>query len=237
MLTKEAFNALLKTLEEPPKHAVFILATTEIDKLPETIVSRCQVFTFKKPTQKILKDVVIKTSKAEGFSLEPASAELVALLGDGSFRDTMGILQKVISSSKDKKISVEEVEMVTGAPRSTLINDVVEALALKDLNKGLMAIEKANQANIDMKIFIKMILDRVRAILLMRFAPDFTKTLQEELSEQDFVLVEKLAKDKNAVVSSATVVALLEAADQVGYAAISQLPIELALIKLIGEGK
>ena len=63
MLTKEAFNALLKTLEEPPKHAVFILATTEIDKLPETIVSRCQVFTFKKPSQKILKELVLNLAK------------------------------------------------------------------------------------------------------------------------------------------------------------------------------
>src|SRR4051812_87712 len=127
MLTKEAFNALLKTLEEPPAHAVFILATTETDKLPETVVSRCQVFSFKKPSQKILKDMVLDVAKKEKYSLEPASAELIALLGDGSFRDTHGILQKVISSSKDKKISREEVEMVTGAPRGALINEFVAA--------------------------------------------------------------------------------------------------------------
>ena len=74
MLTKEAFNALLKTLEEPPAHVIFMLATTEIEKLPDTIVSRCQTFTFKKPSQKILKVAVTETAKSEGFTLEPSAA-------------------------------------------------------------------------------------------------------------------------------------------------------------------
>src|SRR3989338_3017914 len=102
MLSKSAFNALLKRLEEPPKHVVFILATTEIEKLPETVVSRCQVFQFKKPSQEILREMVLRIAKKEGFTLEPSSADLIALLGDGSFRDTQGILQKVITSSADK---------------------------------------------------------------------------------------------------------------------------------------
>src|SRR3989344_2336569 len=108
MLTKEAFNALLKTLEEPPPHAIFILATTEIDKLPETVISRCQTFTFKKPNQAMLREFASVVAIKEGFKLEPAAADLVGILGDGSFRDTQGILQKVIGISKDKKISREE---------------------------------------------------------------------------------------------------------------------------------
>jgi len=123
MLTKEAFNALLKTLEEPPKHVIFILATTETEKLPETIVSRCQTYNFKKPSQNLLKDLVLDISKKEGFELEPSSADLIAMLGDGSFRDTQGILQKVIGSSNSRKISPEEVASVTGAPQSALVND------------------------------------------------------------------------------------------------------------------
>ena len=77
MLTKEAFNALLKTLEEPPKHVIFILATTELDKVPETIISRCQTFTFKKPTLSVLKDLVLSVSKKENFTLDNAGAELI----------------------------------------------------------------------------------------------------------------------------------------------------------------
>ena len=100
MLTKEAFNALLKTLEEPPKHVIFILATTEFEKLPETIVSRCQSFSFKKPSTPVLKEMVVKVAKKEGYVLEQASADLIAILSEGSFRDAQGILQKTIASSK-----------------------------------------------------------------------------------------------------------------------------------------
>ncbi|OGD68871.1 DNA polymerase III, subunit gamma and tau, partial [Candidatus Campbellbacteria bacterium RIFCSPHIGHO2_12_FULL_35_10] len=182
MLTKEAFNALLKTLEEPPKHVIFILATTEIEKLPDTIVSRCQTFQFKKPSQKVLKDLVMDVAKKEGFKLEPASADLIAVLGDGSFRDTHGILQKVISSSADKNISTEEVEMVTGAPKGKLVNNFISAIAEKDLEKGLKAIDTAVESNIDMKVFLKLILRKLRAILLVRFSKDMTKEIETEFS-------------------------------------------------------
>lgn len=242
MLTKEAFNALLKTLEEPPKHAVFILATTELEKLPETIVSRCQVFIFKKPTQKILKDVVLHTAKAEGFTLEPAAVELIALLGDGSFRDTMGTLQKVIGGVGGTKISLEDVAVITGSPRGAVVNDFVTALAKRDAGLGLRAIAKAVEANVDMRIYVTMILERVRAVLLLRMAPDFATTLRGELSEADFAFIEALIKDfaKNpvgapAAISGATIIALLEAEQQMGYASIAQLPLELALIKLVGQ--
>jgi DNA polymerase-3 subunit gamma/tau len=125
MLTKEAWNAFLKTLEEPPAYVVFILATTELEKVPETVLSRCQTFQFKKPTLEILKDVVLNITKNEGRVLEPSSAELIALLGDGSFRDTEGILDKVLSFSAEKKISAEEVALITGAPRGDLVNSFV----------------------------------------------------------------------------------------------------------------
>ena len=96
MLSKSAWNALLKTLEEPPTHAIFIMATTESEKIPETVLSRCQTFSFKRPTQKVLKDVVQTIAKKEGFTLDSSAADLIAMLGDGSFRDSQSILQKVL---------------------------------------------------------------------------------------------------------------------------------------------
>lgn len=227
MLTKEAFNALLKTLEEPPAHAVFILATTELDKLPETVVSRCQTFTFKKPSQKVLKDVVQTISKKEGYSLESSSAELIALLGDGSFRDTLGILQKVISSSKDKKISVEEVELVTGAPRASLINDLISALETKNSNAGIKAIHSASAQNIDMAVFLKLILFKVRSILLLRYSPDVKSELEEEFSAEDFAFLSDLAQKKGSHITSKTILELLNAQDQMRLSPIAQLPLEL----------
>jgi len=235
MLTKEAFNALLKTLEEPPKHVVFVLATTEIEKLPDTIVSRCQSFTFKKPSHNVLKEMVLNVAKKEGFKIEPASADLIAVLGDGSFRDTHGILQKIISSSADKKISVEEIEEITGAPKGDLVNNFISAIAEKETERGLKAIEKAVEGNVDMKIFAKLILQKMRAILLLRYAKDLEKQIKEEFSEKDFDFLLDLAKSKDSNISSNTISEILETYNQIGKAYINQLPLELVLVKLIQE--
>jgi DNA polymerase-3 subunit gamma/tau len=235
MLTKEAFNALLKTLEEPPSHALFILATTETDKLPETVISRCQTFSFKKPSQKILKEMVQVVAKKEGFSLDSASAELIALLGDGSFRDTLGIVQKVISSSKDKKISQAEVELVTGAPKTSLINDFVLALSEKNTAQGMKAVRTAADQNIDMGVFLKLVLYKIRATLLLRYSPDLTEALQDEFSAEDFTLLKKLADTKDGGINSKTILELLKAQEQSRFSPIPELPLELALAGLSSE--
>ncbi|MDE1967235.1 MAG: DNA polymerase III subunit gamma/tau, partial [Patescibacteria group bacterium] len=104
MLSKDAWNALLKTLEEPPKHVIFILATTELDKVPDTIISRCQTFAFKKPAREIIRKEIMRVAKKEGLELDSGAADLIALLGDGSFRDALGTLEKVIAASSGKKV-------------------------------------------------------------------------------------------------------------------------------------
>jgi DNA polymerase-3 subunit gamma/tau len=235
MLTKEAFNALLKTLEEPPSYVIFILATTEMNKVPDTVVSRCQTFQFKKPSQKILKDLVLKIAKKEGFALEPSSADLIAMLGDGSFRDTQGILQKVISSSTDKKISVSEVEEITGAPKNSLVNDVLSAFAEKDVSRGVGAVKKAAENNVDMKVFLTLVLRKMRAVLLLRFAKDMEEGMKEEFTEEDFAFLKQLSGKAGANLTSQTLKELLYAYDEMRFASIPELPLELALIKLIGD--
>ncbi|HVB19942.1 MAG TPA: DNA polymerase III subunit gamma/tau, partial [Candidatus Paceibacterota bacterium] len=117
MLSKSAWNAFLKTLEEPPAHAVFILATTELEKVPETVQSRCQVFEFKKPTRAALAKMVAVVAKKEGYALAPDAAELIALLAEGSYRDALSVLQKVFAGAEGKSLSREAVEAATGAPR------------------------------------------------------------------------------------------------------------------------
>ena len=233
MLTKEAWNAFLKTLEEPPAHAVFILATTEMDKVPETVVSRCQVFAFKKPNQEILKAVTLATAKKEGAGLDSAGAELIALLGDGSFRDTHGVLQKVISGAYDiKKITLEDVEKVTGAPKNTLVNNIVVALSEKDSAKGLEAITVAVAANVDIKLFIKLILQKLRFVLLLRYAPNLAEKIKKDLTEADYELLHGIASKKESHISSATLSELLGALDITSRSSISHLPLELVIIKL-----
>jgi DNA polymerase III subunit gamma/tau len=233
MLSKQAWNALLKTIEEPPKHVIFILATTEDQKIPETIISRCQTFSFRKPSQKILKDVAIAIAKKEGFTLDPASADLIALLGDSSFRDTQSILQKVISSSSDRKISVEEVELVAGAPKAETVNDFIRAIDENNLELGLGAISKAVEANTDILLYFKLILHKMRAILLLRNMKSSEGKLQEEFSESDFKLIKLIAEKRPSTLNSDTLLTLLNYYDMTAKAYIPELPLELALTKLI----
>jgi len=233
MLSKSAFNALLKTLEEPPEHVIFILATTEPEKIPDTVISRCEPYTFKKPNQNILKDMVLGVSKKEGFSLEASSADMIALLGDGSFRDTLGILQKVLRSSNDKKISVEEVEKVTGAPKSKLVNDFIEAVARKDAEKGMGAISGAVESNIDMKVYLALILVKLRALLLLKFAPSEEKKMESNFGEEDMEFLKSLAKDSEVKINSGTLLRFLEAYDNVAKSHITQLPLELAFFDVV----
>lgn len=235
MLTKEAFNALLKTLEEPPKHVIFILATTEIEKLPDTIVSRCQVFIFKRPSHTILKKTVLDAAKKEGLKIDESSADLVALLGDGSFRDTYGILQKVAGISHDKDLSREEVEKILGVPAGDLVGDFVGALSEKNASKGLGAIAKAVEQNMDMKIYTKLVLRALRAALLLRFAPETEKNLKASFSEKELAFLKGVVSDKKSSINSAVLSEFLDVSHAVSRSHIPELPLEISLIKLCGE--
>ncbi|OHA20265.1 MAG: DNA polymerase III, subunit gamma and tau [Candidatus Taylorbacteria bacterium RIFCSPHIGHO2_01_FULL_51_15] len=232
MLTKEAFNALLKTLEEPPAHVVFILATTELEKVPDTVISRCQTFVFRRPTQKTLKEAAERISKKEGFAIEPPAAELVALLADGSYRDAHGILQKAMGASPDKHITLTEVEKITASPKSSLVNSLIEAIERKDASQGLQAVAKAVEQNVDIKVFAKLLLAKLRFVLLLRNAPQMEKSISEEVSAEDFAFLKKLALSKESRITSAVLLEFLNVYDSLGYAALPELPLELAIMKL-----
>jgi DNA polymerase-3 subunit gamma/tau len=233
MLTKEAFNALLKTLEEPPKHVVFMLATTEQEKLPDTIVSRCQSFTFKKPSQKTLTEMISEVAKKESFALEPASADLIAMLAEGSFRDAHGILQKILSLSKDKKVSIEEVELVTGAPKGKLVNDFIEAIANKKLEDSLKIVGTVVSQNLDMKTFMKMVLHKIRVVLLLKYAKEMEDGFKEQFVKEDFDFLKKISENNDSNINSNVLYELLGAYDSIARSYIQQLPVELALVKLL----
>lgn len=238
MFTKDAWNALLKTIEEPPAHVIFILATTELEKVPDTIVSRCQSFIFKKPTDAILSSVIIDVAGAEGYTLEKGGSELIALLADGAFRDALGILQKVISFTKNKKIDLVDIESITGAPQTTLVNGFLEALASNDIEKGYSSIEQANAQNIEMNVYLKMILAKLRYALMLRYAPKTKKSIENTLSSSDIEFIENLIASKPEHISSSALVILLDAYQSLRNSVISSLPLELALVKILnGEEK
>ena len=240
MLSKDAWGALLKTLEEPPKHVIFILATTELHKVPETIISRCQVFTFKKASEAMLRNIILYVAKEEGYELDKSGAELLAILADGSFRDGLGELQKVINfirkDNKSKKIKREDVETITGAPRTTLVNDFISAIAEKNIEKGMQAAQNASEANLDMKLYFKLIIQKFRMAMILRYAPKTQDMIAGDLSEADLEFLKFLVKeDKAGMLRSSALVILLEMYQNIDNAFIAELPLELALVKILGK--
>ncbi|MEK7609791.1 MAG: DNA polymerase III subunit gamma/tau [Patescibacteria group bacterium] len=230
MLSKDAWNALLKTLEEPPKHVIFILATTELDKVPETIVSRCQTFSFRKPSREIIRKQVLTIAKKEGYDLDAGASDLIALLGDGSFRDALGTLEKVIASSADKKITREEVESITGAPRAELVNLFIENLIAKNSDQALSVIGQAEKIGVSMNTFSTLMLEKMRFILLIQNSASSKAIVKDRVSDDDWVFIEEEAGKKG--VTSAMLAVLLEAVDGVGRAKIESLPLELAVVRI-----
>ena len=236
MLTKDAWNAFLKTLEEPPTHVVFILATTELEKVPETVVSRCQTFTFKSPNLSTLKDFALSVAKKEGATLDPAAAELVALLGDGSFRDVHGILEKVLTMHpasqtlrRTLEITRAEVEIVTGAPKAQMVADILEAIVGKNLEKGMKAIQAAGEANAEMKLFAKLILERLRFLFLLRLKAGMDDYIAKQVSEDDFKFLKDLAAKAGPDLTAETLIRFIVAYEDSGRTSIPELALELAL--------
>lgn len=237
MLSKAAFNALLKTLEEPPAHVVFILATTEKDRLPETIISRCQNFSFRKPRENDVRDLLSSVAKKEGVELDKASYSLIALLAEGSFRDALTILDRVLGASKDKRILVREVEKVTGAPAGVLVDQFLESLVAEDKKKALGVLADASESHVDMRVFTKLILRSARFAMLLFLAHDLRENIKNEISDEEFAFLEGLGKSGAVKVLPNILRALLRAYQDMGVAYIQSLPLELLVAELAVEPK
>ncbi len=233
MLTKEAFNALLKTLEEPPEHVVFILATTEEEKLLDTILSRCQVFRMHSPSREVLAKTVTDLAEKEGFRLEIDAADLIAIAADGSFRDALGVLQKVIMASGDKIGSADEVAAVIGAPKSGTMQQLVKALHEKDSEAALSAIEAAVQSNVDMKLFVRLLLDHVRAVMLLRNLPNKEKEILGAFGTEAQVLLKSfVTADTPSPLNSHLLLRLIDASQLISYSPIPQAPLEIVVLEM-----
>lgn len=236
MLTKEAFNALLKTLEEPPAHAIFILATTELEKVPETIISRCQNFSFRKISEEILRKALKNIAQKEGFEIDDGTAALVALGAEGSFRDAQGILDQLISMG-EKKITEENARRFLSAPPREIIEKFLTAILEKNAGNGLEAIGAGMEKNIEIKILYKMILRDLRSAILLKLAPAMKKQIQDSHSEKEFKFLEKCKDLSKPGELERALKIMLEYYETRSRSYLPQTPLELALLAIIGENK
>ena len=166
MLSVNAFNALLKTLEEPPKHVVFIFATTDPQKLLGTILSRCQRFDFKNATNEELTNHVEKVALAEGITFE--SKELMSELakqGRGSFRDTLSLLDQILSLAIDKKVNEETLLLSLGMAKTSSIKNILNGIFSKDFSIAQKAYKEVLNENVDLKNFSLQLLDKLYELI------------------------------------------------------------------------
>ena len=169
MLSKSSFNALLKSLEEPPKHTIYILATTEINKIPSTIISRCQRFDFKKIDQKTLVKHISFIAKEEDINIATDALELVARHSEGGFRDAISLLDQ-LSSHKKETLTLEEVSNIIGLSDNSKIEDFLAALFQGKLDTALKIICQIDEEGQDARMFSKKLIDALHKILLLRYA-------------------------------------------------------------------
>ncbi|MCY4024184.1 MAG: DNA polymerase III subunit gamma/tau [Anaerolineaceae bacterium] len=167
--TGNAFDALLKTLEEPPPHAVFVLATTEIDKVPATIRSRCLPFEFRRVAVQAVADHLQSIADAENLRVERPALELIARQGTGSVRDSISLLDQIVTNP-DEKISLELAQDVLGTASSEAVRALLDALVAQDAATGLDIINRAVDAGSDPRQFGQQIVEQLRNLLLTQTA-------------------------------------------------------------------
>jgi len=188
MLTTEAWNALLKTIEEPPAHVMFIFATTEIEKLPVTIVSRCQRYTFRRITSDDIAQRLSNVAEQEGFGLDPAAAQLIAVHADGGLRDALSILDQCAGMATGT-ITPQVVEELIGLVSKEWIIHFLDALRNGDGPKLLSYIHDALAEGRDATQIMEALIQHVRALLVGKVAPD-----ADELKVYDAFKAEFLAQ-------------------------------------------
>lgn len=228
MLTKSAFNALLKTLEEPPKHLIFILATTEPERLPQTILSRCQRFDFKRITYQ---DLVLNMKNIlEDISLDVDDdvLNLIARNSDGAMRDALSLLDKCISFSGNK-IGYEDAINILGMVNKDLIFNLIDDIRAKNLEKSLMSIDEIIQNGKDIHQFIKDIIMHFRNLMVVKSSKDSENVL--EIDDLDNYKAQSKSMDMDYILKALEI--FTEAESQAKWSSQPRILLELATIRLV----
>jgi DNA polymerase-3 subunit gamma/tau len=214
MLTTEAFNALLKTLEEPPEHAVFILCTTESQKVPATIASRCFRINFTKATNDELLRSMLRIVKAENIKIEKEALLEIAALSDGSLRDGVKFLEEVVSFAGRKTITkdlVNEKFNILGIGEN--INKMLQVFSDKDVKKGITLCQELEKQGMDFKFFTEKLIEKLHFMLLVEAGVEKGETL---FNINELRILFELLSD---------------AYTETKYAVLPQTPLEVAIIE------
>jgi DNA polymerase-3 subunit gamma/tau len=229
MLTREAFNALLKTLEEPPAHTVFIFATTEFHKVPATIVSRCQHFEFKKISQKELINHLLDITKKENITLSPFGLSLIAEAADGSLRDVLSLLDQAVAFSGDV-INDDDLKEILGTISHNVLLQFSTAILEENADKVFALVEEIIEHGFDLRFFYKELIQHFRNLLLVRTVEDPQDLLP--FAKEDMKKLKTISEKVSVEELLRYLVALQEGEQGLKFSSHPRIYLEAQLVKL-----
>ena len=240
-LTKDAFNALLKTLEEPPAHAILILVTTESEKMPATIISRTQRFHFKRLSLQTIAEKLKTIAKIENIKIDDEAVELIAEAGGGSLRDAESLLDQIASltqnyaeekSSKLRgQISIADVEKIIGAVSFSKTSKLAELLINRDLAAGLEYLSEISEGGYNLIQFNKDLIHYFRRVLALKFSPELENHFSREMTDQELKTIKKHSQIIDADKIVKLIKSLIEAYTEMRYSPFAIVPLEVAIIE------
>lgn len=231
MLSTGAFNALLKTIEEPPSYVIFILATTEVHKIPATILSRCQRYDFKRISIDTIAARLQDLMKEESIEIEEKALRYIARLGDGSLRDSLSLLEQCISFYMDQKISYDNVLEVLGAVDTTVFSQMLHCIREQNIVRAIQLLEEIEYNGRELGQFTTDFIWYLRNLLLLKTTNGVSEIITEISTENLMMLKEEaMAMDEIALMRYIRVFSDLS--NQIRYASRKRIMIEIALIKL-----
>ena len=236
MLSVSAFNALLKTLEEPPANVVFILCTTEVHKMPETIISRCQRFDFKKIGVGEITEKLKYITEQEGIKAEKNILEAIARHSEGYMRDAESLLGQIVAIS-GKNITQKEADLVLPRSDITEIVNLIEILARKDASGGIGLVNKLVEEGVDLKAFISDLIETLRKVMVGKISPSLGEKMGLDLGENLEMKLNEVSDQLNLEQLVNFLNKFLNVRSAVRSSFIIQLPLELAVVELCSEEK
>lgn len=234
MLTVEAFNALLKTLEEPPAHVYFMFATTELHKIPITILSRCQRYELKRVPFTELFAFFQKVAAAEGVEIDDQALEMIAREAEGSVRDGLSLLDQIFSYG-GSRVGVAEVTQVLGLVDRTVFEKLARALLSGNLAASLALFDQSYSAGIDLKRFAGDLLHYFRALAIVRAVKEPGPLL--DLSDRELATLTEIAADHGAETLFQYFNLLVKGIEELQYSSRPRLTMEMALVKAVQAGQ
>lgn len=231
MLTGAAFNALLKTLEEPPAHGVIVLATTEYDKLPATITSRTQRFLFKKLPKGKIAEKLTGIAKTEKIKISPDALELVAAAGDGSLRDAESLLDQI--SSLGEKIDLADAERLIGRIGFQKVHVLAEYILKDDLQNSVAHIFTLQNDGYNLIQLTKDLIEYLRKILTLKINPSLEKVFLDEMTKEEMAKMKHLLELAAAEKQIQIIKALIRAWSEMRYSPLASVPLEIALTEIL----